>query len=118
VRSSGLTDFYFPDGGASVRHLAAEGELTFARLTRNNGRYRLHVLRGRFVRFDEATNERLMHTSSYTWPHALARIDASAGEILGRYGSNHIHAVPGDVVAELYHVCRFLDVNLDPFGEI
>ena len=111
-------DFYFPAGGASVQHLAAEGEMTFARLTRNSGRYRLHVLRGRFVRFDEATNERLMRASSYTWPHAFARVDAPAGEILGRYGSNHIHAVPGDVVAELYHVCRFLDVNLDPFGEI
>lgn len=109
-------DFYFPAGGASVHHLAAEGEMTFARLTRAGGRYRLHVLRGRLVRFDDETNGRLMGASSPTWPHAFARLDAPADEMLGRYGSNHIHAVPGDVVAELLHVCRFLELDFDGFG--
>jgi len=111
-------DFYFPAGGASVHHLAAEGAMTFARLTRAEGRYRMHVLGGRFVRFDDATNERLMRASSYTWPHAFARLDAPAADILARYGSNHIHAVPGNVVAELRHVCHFLGVDFDGFGEI
>ncbi|MBX6765213.1 MAG: L-fucose/L-arabinose isomerase family protein, partial [Rubrobacteraceae bacterium] len=31
--------FYFPAGGASVHHLAAPGDFTFARLTRLDGRY-------------------------------------------------------------------------------
>jgi L-fucose isomerase len=109
-------DFYFPAGGASVHHLAAEGEMTFARLTRNDGRYRMQVLNGRFERFDEATNERLMQASTYVWPHAFARLDAPVAEILSRYGSNHIHAVPGDYLAELRHVCRLLDIDYDGFG--
>ena len=108
--------FYFPAGGASVHHLAAEGEATFARLTRLDGRYRMHVLRGAFERFDDETNERLMRASTYEWPHAFARIEASPDEILSRYGSNHIHAVPGDVVAELRAVCGLLDVDYDGFG--
>jgi L-fucose isomerase len=109
-------NFYFPAGGASVHHLAAPGEMTFARLTRLDGCYRMHVLRGEFVRYDDDVNERLMRASTYEWPHAFARFDADAGEILSRYGSNHIHAIPGDHVRELRETCRLLDVDFDGFG--
>ena len=108
--------FFFPAGGASIHHLAAEGDFTFARLTRLNGRYRMHVLRGSFERYDEETNEDLMGQSTYEWPHAFARMDASADELLSRYGSNHIHAIPGDYVEELRIVCKLLDVDYDGFG--
>jgi L-fucose isomerase len=109
-------DFYFPAGGASVHHLAAPGDFTFARLTRLAGRYRMQVLRGSFERFDDETNERLMRASTYVWPHAFARFDAAAEEVLGRYGSNHIHAIPGDEVEALRQACRLLDVDFDGFG--
>jgi L-fucose isomerase len=108
--------FYFKAGGASIHHLAAPGSFTFARLTRLNGRYRMHVLRGSFERFDDTVNEWLMRQSDYQWPHAFARFDASVDEFLGRYGSNHIHAIPGDHVAELRIMCRLLDVDYDGFG--
>jgi L-fucose isomerase len=109
-------EFYFPAGGASVHHLAAPGDFTFARLTRLDGRYRMQVLRGALERFDDETNERLMRASTYVWPHAFARFEADADEILGRYGSNHIHAVPGDHVEALRQVCRHLDVDYDGLG--
>jgi L-fucose isomerase len=109
-------DFYFPAGGASIHHLAAPGRFTFARLTRLGGRYRMQVLPGSVVQFDDETNERLMRASTYVWPHAFARFDAAADEILGRYGSNHIHAVPGDHVPALREVCRLTDVDFDGFG--
>lgn len=108
--------FYFPAGGASIHHLAAPGEFTFARLTRLEGRYRMHVLRGSFEQYDEETNEALMQQSTYEWPHAFARMDAEHGEILSRYGSNHIHAIPGDYVEDLQQVCRLLDIDYDGFG--
>ncbi|QIN79561.1 fucose isomerase [Rubrobacter marinus] len=108
--------FYFPAGGASVHHLAAPGDFTFARLTRKDGRYRMHVMRGSFETYDDETNEGLMRQSDYAWPHAFARMDASADEILSRYGSNHIHAIPGDHVDELHAVCGLLDVDYDGFG--
>jgi L-fucose isomerase len=108
--------FYFPAGGASVHHLAAPGKFTFARLTRGSGEYRMHVLRGELVRFDDDVNERLMSASTYEWPHAFARLDAPIDEFLGRFASNHIHAVPGDHVEALRAVCRMLDVRFDGFG--
>lgn len=109
--------FYFPAGGASIHHLAAPGEFTFARLTRLAGRYRMHVLRGELECYDTETNERLMRQSDYGWPHAFARLHASVDEILGRYGANHIHAIPGDYVPELRHICRLLDIDYDGFGD-
>jgi L-fucose isomerase len=111
-------NFYFPAGGASVHHLAAPGEMTFARLTRLDGRYRMHVLRGEFLQFEPEVNERLMRASTYEWPHAFARFEADAAEILSRYGSNHIHAISGDHVRELREACRLLDVDFDGFGAV
>lgn len=110
--------FYFPAGGASVAHIAAPGEMTFARLTRLDGRYRMQVIAGAFEEFDGSTTERLARASTFEWPHAFARFDADADEILSRYGSNHIHAVPGDRVSELRSVCRFLDIDFDGFGSL
>jgi L-fucose/D-arabinose isomerase len=108
--------FYFPAGGASVHHLAEPGEMTFARLTRQDGAYRMHVMRGAFETYDEQTNVRMMNASTPEWPHAFARLDASADAFLGRFGSNHIHAVPGDHVEALRAVCRQLSVRFDGFG--
>lgn len=76
----------------------------------------MHVLRGALEQFEPALNERLMRATTYVWPHAFARLDASAEEILGRHGSNHIHAIPGDHVETLRIVCRLLDVDFDGFG--
>jgi L-fucose/D-arabinose isomerase len=109
-------DFYFPAGGASVHHVAAPGEFTFARLTRLDGSYRMQVMRGELQQFDDAQTEALMGATTYVWPHAFARFEADAGEILGRYGSNHIHAVPGDHVDTLRNACRLVDVDYDGFG--
>jgi L-fucose isomerase len=109
--------FYFPAGGASIHHLAAEGEMTFARLTRSGGRYRMQVLVGAFERYGDDVNERLMRASTYEWPHAFARLAAPVEEVLSRYGSNHIHAVPGDYVDELRAVCRYLDIDYDGIGD-
>lgn len=110
--------FYFPAGGASIHHLAAPGDFTFARLTRLAGRYRLQVLRGELVQFDKATNEALMRRSTFEWPHAFARLDADPDDVLGRYGANHIHAVPGDHVQELKALCRIADIDYDPIGNV
>lgn len=109
---------YFPAGGASVHHIAAPGEMTFARLTRASGRYRMHVLRGAFEEFDAGTTERLARQSTFEWPHAFARFTASAPEFLSRFSANHIHAVPGDYTAELLAVCDFLDIDADVIGDI
>ncbi len=109
--------FYFPAGGASIHHLAAPGDCTFARLTRLDGRYRMQVLRGALETYDQQTNEALMRQSTYEWPHAFARLRVEASEFLERYGSNHIHAVPGEHVAELRAACGLVGIDYQGMGE-
>ncbi|MDQ7906048.1 L-fucose/L-arabinose isomerase family protein [Phytohabitans sp. ZYX-F-186] len=105
--------FFFPAGGASVHHIAAAGEATFARLSRLDHRYRLQLTKGRFVDLGHETHERLARASTYEWPHAFSRFDAPAEAFLDRFGANHIHAIPGDWTEELRAVCRLLDVDVD-----
>ena len=109
--------FYFPAGGASVQHLAAPGEATFARLTRKDGQYWLAILRGEFVQYDEATNDALMRQTTLEWPHAFTRFTCSADEFMATYASNHIHAVYGDWVAELRTVAELLGIGVRVYGE-
>lgn len=103
--------FYFPAGGASVQHLAAPGRATFARLTRKDGRYWMAIIPGELVRYDEERNERYMRETTWEWPHAFARFDASPETFLSTFAANHIHAVYGDRVDDLVSVCRQLDVT-------
>jgi L-fucose isomerase len=108
--------FYFPAGGGSVHHLAAAGEMTFARLTRRGHGYRMHVLHGAFETYDDDTNEAMMRQSTFEWPHAFARFGANAGEFLSRFGANHIHAVPGNHVGDLKAVCALLGIEYQGMG--
>ncbi|MGA8117077.1 MAG: L-fucose/L-arabinose isomerase family protein [Actinocatenispora sp.] len=108
--------FFFPAGGASVAHIAAPGEMTLARLTRNDGRYRMQLMLGQFESYDDETNEALIQQSTPEWPHAFARLDAPGEVFLSKFGANHIHAVPGDRRAEMRAVADLLDVDLDEWS--
>lgn len=103
--------FYFPAGGASVQHLAAPGEATFARLTRTNGAYELAIIPGEFVRFSDSENQRLMRMTQIEWPHAFARLKCSEEEFFTQFSANHIHAVYGDYVESLKAVARYLGIG-------
>ncbi|OZM72194.1 fucose isomerase [Amycolatopsis antarctica] len=105
--------FFFPAGGASVQHIAAPGEMTLARLTRNDGRYRMQLMLGEFESYDDATNEKLVRQSTPEWPHAFARLDAPGEVFLSKFGANHIHAVPGDRRSEMRAVAAQLGIDLD-----
>jgi L-fucose isomerase len=109
--------FFFPAGGASVHHIAAPGDMTFARFSRLDGEYRLQITGGAFERYDNATNEMLARQSTYEWPHAFARLDAPASEFLSRFGANHIHAVPGDHLATLRATADLLDIRVDELAQ-
>jgi L-fucose/D-arabinose isomerase len=108
--------FFFPAGGASVHHIAAPGEMTLARLTRHTGRYRMQVVRGSFVDYGDEENEKLARMSTFEWPHAFTRLQVPADTFLSRFGANHIHAVPGDYVADLKQVCRLAGIDFEPLG--
>jgi hypothetical protein len=39
-------------------------------------------------------------------------MDASAEGLPSRFGANHVHAIPRDITAEFWAVCRFLKIDL------
>jgi L-fucose isomerase len=85
-------------------------------LTRHTGKYRMQVSRGAFERYDDETNDALGRLSTFEWPHAFTRLDASADTFLARFGANHFHAVPGDYVEALEGVCSLLDIDFQYLG--
>ncbi len=103
--------FYFPAGGASVFHVAAPGEVTLARLTRERGEYRMHILRGEFVRLGEEEEQRRIRMVQENWPHAFVRLACPADRFLQSFPCNHIHGVYGDFVPELLAWCRMTGVR-------
>jgi L-fucose isomerase len=105
--------FYFRGGGASVQFLAAPAEkVTFARLTRRRGAYRMHMFTGSFVRYSSEEDERLARLTTYEWPHAFARFDCPYAEFVGSFSANHLHAAIGDHVAALKALCE--EVGIEP----
>lgn len=108
--------FYFPAGGASIRHIAAPGEVTLGRLTRKNGEYVMTVIKGEFLDFGEEKNEEKAKSTQIEWPHAFAKLKISADEFLATYGSNHIHGVYGDYVEEIKHFCNLVGLSVKIFA--
>jgi L-fucose isomerase len=105
--------FFFPAGGASVAHIAAPGPMTLGRLTRDDGAYRLQLMAGEFVTYDEETTRDLVARSTPEWPHAFAHLDVAAERFFAEFGANHIHAVPGDRRAEMRAVADLAGVRVD-----
>jgi len=109
--------FYFPAGGASVRHIAAPGKVTLARLARRNGQYWLAILPGEFIELSPDEAERKAAATQVEWPHAFTRLEVRPEEFLSEYDSNHIHAVYGDWVEELIWVAKMLRIPYRLFSD-
>jgi L-fucose isomerase len=109
--------FYFPAGGASVRHFAAPGEVTLARLARRRGRYWLAILRAEFVELPKKKAEAKAKEVQIDWPHAYARFRVGPDEFLSAYDSNHIHGAYGDWVEDLIWVAKTLGIEYRVFDD-
>jgi len=103
--------FYFPAGGAAVRHIAAPGRVTLARLARINGKYIMSIVTGEIVDLPKQKAEELAKGVQEEWPHAYVRIDASMDDFLRYYPCNHTHGVYGEYTDELVQFCKFKNID-------
>ena len=103
--------FYFPAGGASVRHFAAPGEVTLARLARRSGKYWLAILPAEFVELAKETAEKKAAEVQIDWPHAYTRFHVAPESFLAEYDSNHIHGAYGNWVDELVWAAKMLGIE-------
>jgi len=110
-------DFYFPAGGAAVRHIAVPGKVTLARLARVSGKYIMAIVPGEIISLPENKVREFVRKVQEEWAHAYVRIDASMDDFLRYYPCNHIHGVYGDCLAELVHFCRLKNIKYRVIGK-
>jgi L-fucose isomerase len=99
--------------GAHVRYLGAPGLLTLARFMHDADGPVLLVCLGEAVAADPAW----MEQSCPAWPHLYVRIGVDADELLNALHANHIHAVGGDVRAELANVASMAGLRCRMLGD-
>lgn len=109
--------FYFPAGGASVRHFAMPGEVTLARMARRFGEYWLAIIPAEFIEVGSETAERKAREVQVDWPHAYARFRVDPDVFLSEYDSNHIHGTYGNWVDELVWAAKTLGIKYRIFDD-
>ena len=92
--------------GCHVRYIAGKSKMTFARLFRKAGQYYMTIFTGENQEFPV---EKLNETCP-AWPHLFVKLSVPPNELIGKLGSNHIHGVAGDYVAELKKFCELKNI--------
>lgn len=101
-----------PAGGAITYFTTAPGEMTLARLFRENGRYVMGIIRGETVNIsDEERDAFVAARGSHQLPTAFLKLDVDVERLISGFGSNHVMGVAGDRVEELLHFCELMDIK-------
>lgn len=114
-RNLGKVSLYpqiFQAGGASLQYQCSPGEITLARLSRRNGEYVMQIVTGEFV--EKPIEE--MKKAVFGWPQGFVKLKCDPEEVLASIGSNHMHAVYGDVAEELIELSNLLDIDSEVFS--
>lgn len=106
---------YYPAGGASVHHFAAEGRVTLARLARKSGRYWMAIVPGQVVQFPREKMLAKGATVTPEWPIAFTRLECPPERFLTDFPCNHIHGCYGEWEAELLHIADILGIEATVF---
>jgi L-fucose isomerase len=97
--------------GCHVKYVGGESMMTFARLFRKDGKFHMTIFTGETKEFPV---EKLDETCP-AWPHLFAKLSVPAEELIPYLGSNHIHCVAGDYVAELIKFCELKNIVAEIF---
>lgn len=101
-----------PGGGAITYFTTAPGPMTLARLYREDGCYKMGIIRGETVDISEQEYESFVQArGSHQLPTAFLNLDVDIEKLISGFGSNHIMGVAGDRVAELVHFCDLMEIE-------
>lgn len=95
--------------GAHFPYVCKEGEITMARLSRDNGKYRMFLAHGEFVDFPR---EKTAETCS-AWPHGYVKMNIEPADFVNVFNANHAHVVPGDHRESLQIYCDLMNIPVD-----
>lgn len=106
-----------PAGGASTYFIAADGEITLARLTRYKGQYKMTAFLGRMrMPTDQELKKWIEARGIHQLPTAYIDVNIDLEHLVETFGSNHMAGVAGNHLdsvrrlCELYEIpCEFMD---------
>ncbi len=99
----------YAGGGAHFPYVCREGEITLARLSRVDNRYRMFVARGEFI---DRPRAKLAETCA-SWPHGFVKMAIEPEEFISRFNTNHAHVVPGVHTEALEIYCDLMEIPVD-----
>jgi len=92
-------------GGACASYVCAPAEvITWARLSRINGKYVMFIIKGKLI-----TDVKMRFP--LTWPTAHVAVDVNPLQILSIYDSQHAHIVVGDYTDHLIRFCELAGIK-------
>lgn len=100
-------------GGGTTQFVAAEGDVTVARLFRNKGRYIMAMFEGEII---EKPREE-MYKTTYCYPHAYISADIDYDCFIQTIGANHMHAVYGKYAETLKMICEMKNIEYICFNK-
>jgi L-fucose isomerase len=101
-----------PGGGAITYFTTAPGPLTLARLYREDGLYRMGIIRGETVAISAAEYQAFVQArGNHQLPTAFIQMDVDIERLINRFGSNHIVGVAGTFAKDLIHFCELLGIE-------
>lgn len=107
-----------PGGGAITYFTTAPGDLTLARLYREDGKYKMAIIEGATVDIsDEEYQTFVQARGSHQLPTAFIKMDVDIEQLISIFGSNHIMAVDGLYKRELIYFCEMLDIEPQFFSK-
>lgn len=100
-------------GGASVQMVGSTGDITCARLIRNNGEYALVCFEGKM---EEREREELRKTN-YSYPTQFILADIDYDSFFKTMDSNHFHTVYGKYAEVLREFCKIEGIKFICYNE-
>lgn len=99
----------FEAGGASYKYQCRPGEITLARLVRQNRKYVMQIATGKLIEKPEEE----MKKSVYEWPQGFVKFENDPSKIIESIGSNHMHAVYGNFKEELTEISKLIGIKTE-----
>ena len=101
-----------PAGGAITYFTTAPGDMTLARLYREDGRYVMGIISGETTDISAQEYERFTQArGSHQLPTAFLKLDVDVDRLISGFGSNHVMGVAGNRVEELVYFCELMDIE-------
>lgn len=95
--------------GAHFPYICQAGEVTMARLSRVNGRYRMFAANAEFVEYPP---EKMQETCA-AWPHGYLKMDMTPEILIEVFNTNHAHVVPGNHLEALRIYCELMEIPME-----